>query len=351
MYVFQGRNVGALLPNVLQMLNDHGCRRESRAGDVVMFPMPVTTMYHQPRERVLYYPERDANPFFHLIESLWMLCGYNDVESIARYNNNIRNFSDDGVTFHGAYGHRWRKNFSVDQLHLIANILRDDPNDRRCVLGMWSPSEDLGVPVKDVPCNTHIYFAVSLDGKLDMTVCNRSNDLIWGAYGANAVHMSVLQEWMAAAVGVEVGTYWQMSNNLHAYVEVMESMEALMNYAEDPMVPITKTPDPYRDGTVEPFPLVNVDPILWLSEADMLLSEGGGMGFTDPFFKRVAIPMVQAWEVYKRESKPHNYSAAIDLIEDSMADCDWKIACKEWLKRRWLKFLNANDDGVNYENN
>ena len=33
--------------------------------------------------------------------------------------------------------------------------------------------------------------------KLCMTVCNRSNDMLWGAYGANVVHMSMLQEFVA----------------------------------------------------------------------------------------------------------------------------------------------------------
>ena len=37
---------------------------------------------------------------------------------------------------------------------------------------------------KDVPCNTHAYFAINAEGSLDLTVCNRSNDLVWGCLGA-----------------------------------------------------------------------------------------------------------------------------------------------------------------------
>ena len=52
---------------------------------------------------------------------------------------------------------------------------------------------------------------------MDITVTNRSNDAVYGCYGANAYHMSVLQEYLAARIGVEVGTYTQFSNNLHMY--------------------------------------------------------------------------------------------------------------------------------------
>jgi thymidylate synthase len=71
---------------------------------------------------------------------------------------------------------------------------------------------------KDVPCNTNAFFRVT-NGKLDMMVNCRSNDIFWGAYGANAVHFSFLQEYVASSIGVEVGRYWQNSFNFHAYVD------------------------------------------------------------------------------------------------------------------------------------
>ncbi len=74
---------------------------------------------------------------------------------------------------------------------LVSHRLKTYPNDRRTVVGMWDPWEDLWEENdgKDYPCNTQIYFW-ERKGQLNMTVCNRSNDMIWGAYGANAVHMS-----------------------------------------------------------------------------------------------------------------------------------------------------------------
>ena len=66
--------------------------------------------------------------------------------------------------------------------------------------------------------NTNIYFKIR-ENKLKMTVCCRSNDMLWGAYGVNVVHMSVLQEYMATMIGVEMGEYRQISDSFHIYTE------------------------------------------------------------------------------------------------------------------------------------
>ena len=78
---------------------------------------------------------------------------------------------------------------------------------------MWDGSCDLDTHHNDLPCNTHIYFRV-VDGKLNMTVCNRSNDVIWGMTGANAVHMTMLQELIAAEADIPIGSYLVSSRSV-----------------------------------------------------------------------------------------------------------------------------------------
>ena len=79
MHVIRARNVQEALVVGLQDLRRYGVERESRNGPVVVFPEPVTTVCERPEERVLFHCERDANPFFHLFEALWMLAGRNDL--------------------------------------------------------------------------------------------------------------------------------------------------------------------------------------------------------------------------------------------------------------------------------
>ena len=337
MKVILSRNVNEAYVVGLRSLDAYGDIQDSRVGQTKVHPYPVSTVYAYPCERVLFNEKRDANPFFHLMEGLWMLAGCNDVEWISRYNNTFSQFSDNGITFNAAYGYRWRKHFNRDQLDELVKMLKDEPNTRRAVISMWDPYADFNQSGKDFPCNLNIAFRIRKD-KLTMTVFNRSNDIIWGAYGANAVHMSMLQEYIAARVGIEIDRYTQVSNDYHAYVEVLDRVGS----------PNPHPMDPYEMQEVKPYPLVD-DPAIWNYNLDCFMHDTalfhkwcGYASPTDfkfdmktfsltPFFSDIAVPMARAWGVYKKK----DYKAAITIITENMPDkCDWKVACRAWLLRR-----------------
>lgn len=349
MNVLITRNVHQALPVALAVLRAQGEERDSRNGPVLQSPMPVTTQYDCPRERVLFWSDRDANPFFHFMESMWMLGGRDDLAFVEKFVKRMRQFSDDGLTLHGAYGKRWRDHFlseplenclkqggvwTTDQLKVISQALRDNPQCRRQVLGMWDPDCDLGREGKDVPCNLTATFQVNARGSLDMSVFCRSNDIIWGCYGANAVHFSYLLEYVALRAGFPVGTYWQISVNWHAYQDIMDRMKSLERAGEW---------CPYTDGEVEPFPLAvqGTDMDMWDEELEMFLDEGlNASGYQLPFFRRVALPLMQAHELYKECEAPAKFDAARLALDDCLAT-DWKKAALEWLDRRELKWKGS----------
>lgn len=331
MDVISIRNVEEALILGTKTINTVGVQRDSRNGPVMVMPSPVTTVFKYPRERVMFLPDRDCNPFFHFMECLWMLAGRRDVAWISQFSSNIANYTDDGINFHGAYGYRWRNHFTeganvIDQLGTIANLLIRNPDDRRTVLQMWDCNADLGLEGKDFPCNLIITFRINPEGHLDMTVFNRSNDMVWGAYGANAVHMSFLQEVMAAWIGVPVGRYWQISTNFHAYLNTLEKVKPLQDHS----LGFT----PYETGEVEPFPIVSTKIDQWFGDLEMFMTEGtNAMGYSDPFFKKVAIPMLLSWEKWKdRETGDHVEMATASA--ENIAAADWRKACIEWLERR-----------------
>lgn len=333
MKVIEVRNAHQALPEGIRMLQLEGKKRSSRYGDVLVMESPVTTLYTHPHERVVWWSERDANPFFHLFESLWMLAGRNDVEFLKQFAKRMETFSDDGKTFHGAYGNRWRNWFNEDQLKIIIEILRKNPDDRRCVLQMWDPDTDLGKTGKDFPCNTNAYFWINTHGRLDMTVCNRSNDIIWGAYGANAVHFSVLQEYVAVGVGVPMGQYWQMSNNYHAYVDVFKPLETLGDRTRNPYTKVNHR-DPYEMGVgTMPTPIVDTELKKWNEDLAMWLENPAKVGLSSKFFLRTATPMYHAWLAHKQK----DYKAAIEIMEQATSG-DWKLAAIHWLERRKEKY-------------
>jgi len=341
MRVFNVRNVSEALPTVIKALQEEGIERESRNGPVLMFKTPVTTVYEKPLERVLYYPERDANPYFHLFESLWMLAGRQDVAFPCLFVSTMKNYSDDGVKFHAAYGHRWRKHFAGDQLQAVVEMLKKDPTDRRAVVTMWDPRVDgLGREGKDFPCNMQAIFSICPEGKLNMLVTNRSNDIIWGAYGANAVHFSYLLEFMAAAIGVPVGKYYQVSNNFHAYKATIDKGNV-----------IQPSTNPYDEPELRHVPLVNTDMTTWHQDLMMFLEEGPIVGFRDKFFRRVATPLWNSWLAFKRTEDPTRFETAKEIL-GQCTDTAWAAACYQWLERREAaaaRKARAQDDGVSHE--
>lgn len=321
------RNVNDGLAWTLKALEKMGVKRDSRNGPVTYFPVPVGVMYNQPKERVLWNAKRDANPFFHFFESLWMLAGRNDVAFPAQFAQKIKDYSDDTRSLNGAYGYRWRTHFGRDQLPVLIERLKKNPDDRRCVLQMWDPHKDLGSDLKDVPCNTQVFFSVGVDGKLDMTVINRSNDIVWGCFGANSVHFSFLQEYVACHLGREVGRYWQIANNLHLY-----------EFNKDQISTVVKMFDTFGDAgdaytsRVSPFALSKGDMKSWDEDLMMFMEHPLSVGFRDPFFRRVAIPMWVAWKAYKGGGKDR-YTLAGDALNQCHAT-DWALACRSWIDRR-----------------
>lgn len=365
--------------------NPSVARRTSRYGDTLTIEEPVTITYNKPLERVLFNTARDCNPFFHLYESLWMLAGRNDVAPLAYYNSIIHEFSDDGETFNGAYGYRWRKAWTsrqigsadrIDQLQVIVDHLKYKPDSRRAVLQMWNVEDDLmkvGIqdttgpdnkerrtyapPSKDVCCNLSVCFYLrETDGTehldfgdthtlkckyLDMTVFNRSNDLIWGALGANVVHLSFLQEYLAGQLGVGVGVYNQISNNLHVYTKNWKPDEWLAPYG-NPKTQTMWSPPVERDwyavrsgGDPRPLRLIPLisDPKTFDKELPEFVQrhsvDAMGQPYSEPFLREVAQPMCIAFHLYKRR----DFSSAIAVARTIVAD-DWMIASVGWLERR-----------------
>jgi hypothetical protein len=349
MHTINIENVNVAVDHGLHYLLAYGIEEKSRNGSVLVAPGPVVTVYNNPRQRVLFSPLRDANPYFHLMESLWMLSGRNDIKFPVQFNKRFAEYSDDGKTSWGAYGWRWREFFGYDQLDLIIKELIENPQSRRCVLSMWNGADmwlgeslnddplegrsDLYVATnggKDVPCNTHAYFDLR-NGKLNMTVCNRSNDAVWGAYGANAVHFSILQEYIAEQVGVPMGVYRQISNNFHAYLDVY-SREKLAAIADD--AGKTNLYSTWPTLTT-PYPLSSNDEN-WVMDLELFLDKGHIDYARKTFFSQIAGPMHAAWfarKVGREES-------AMELLS-TMPNCDWRFAAMEWAKRRALGSSHA----------
>jgi thymidylate synthase len=357
---------------------EFGRKERSRAGDVMVLPGPLVTETTHPTERVLFSTVRDANPFFHLCEAMWMLAGQQDARPLDVFIGDFsKKFAEPEGNMHGAYGFRWRKHFMFDQLHKIVDMLIAEPTTRQAVLAMWDPWE-MTVPVdrgsgdvgeelisgadltgvwKDRPCNTHAYFRVRYEKgpqhynsstadpewtrHLDLTVCCRSNDLIWGAHGANAVHFSVLQEYVAARIGCEVGTLYQLSNNYHAYTAFISVLEKRIDSGFPLSVRLMD--NRYRpDSFGETEKMVATEPMFdkpdridddvgmfwrWFTELNV---ESVSPHYANDWFATTLEMMMMAHYFYKKGKRDEAMHCAREVDAQ-----DWSVAATEWLNRRW----------------
>lgn len=332
MNVIYARNVNDALVKGVKLIKALGRNIDPRGMMTLEVPTPVATVYQNPCERVLLYPERDANPFFHFFESLWILAGWQDVKFLAQFNSKIAEYSDNGVVFHAPYGFRLKYAFGTDQLQKAVDMFKHDHRTRRVALQIWDTNLDLGADSKDIPCNDFIMLKLR-NSLLNMTVCCRSNDIIWGCYGANAVQFSVLLEYLAAKIGCHVGTYTQISDSFHAYVDQdawkrCADLEVAQPYEDHPS---------RKDECVRSFPLVRnadaFDAELFRFLHDMedeMVRMFPHYVYVNSFFPCVAIPMYRAWTLYKKK----DMEGAIQTLEDECQASDWRKAGTEWLQRR-----------------
>ena len=296
---------------------------ETRNGPVVAFTEPVTLTYERPQERVLFHSGRDANPIFHLLESVYLLAGRRDVAFLKQFNSQIGRYSDDGENFNAAYGYRWRAHFGQDQLYEVIQVLQKDRNTRQAVLQIWDTS-DLSKKTLDKACNLCVIFDCR-GGKLNMSVMNRSNDLLWGATGANAVQFSILQEFVAYAVSLPVGVYRQITNNLHLYLSIYDGQK----YLDNP--PSSEDYDLYSSGDVFPAPLMlNGGYKTFLRECEQFCSDPFNTEheYRHPFFNHVAVPMAMVSRVRKLKAGDGRGWAA------KIRASDWRRAVFDWIDRR-----------------
>jgi len=151
---------------------------------------------------------RKLNYRFMMAEAYWILSGDNTVAGIAPWNSNISQFSDDGVTFWGAYGPRIRS-----QTGHVIKSLRQDRHTRQAVLTIWDPSPP---KTKDVPCTLVATFRIDAANVLHQHVMMRSSDA-WLGLPYDVFNFAMLQTWIAYETGCTLGKLTYTLVNAHLY--------------------------------------------------------------------------------------------------------------------------------------
>lgn len=165
---------------------------------------------------------------FMAAEAAWILSGDNRVSTIKKHAPRITEFSDDGLTFHGAYGPK-----VIDQIPYVAHALSQDRESRQAVINIW---RERPVPTKDVPCTVSLQFMIR-DNRLHCFDTMRSSD-IWLGWPYDVFNMSMISRYIllylknidldAYESTTELGNLYLTAGSMHLYEEnVQQAFELL----------------------------------------------------------------------------------------------------------------------------
>lgn len=202
--------------------------QKSRAGETIE-ALHVAFELANPRHRWVVSRRPAINPAFAIAEVIWILAGSNDASVLNYWNRQLPKYAGSTCTYPGAYGHRLRKHFGIDQIRRAVEVLRADPDTRQVVLQLWDSRQDLphhdGRPQTcDIPCNITSILKIR-DGRLHWTQVMRSNDVVRGL-PYNIIQFTTLQELIAGWLGVELGPYHHWSDSLHIYQSDLSTFSA-----------------------------------------------------------------------------------------------------------------------------
>jgi thymidylate synthase len=179
---------------------------------------------------------------------------------IGTYLKKMYDFSDDNISMRAAYGPRLRyftgvpydyqndfnrksikvhieKVIEVDQFSFIEKAFQRDPYTRQAIIAITDPAKDYFdhnydlKKTKDFPCTNNLQF-LKRNEYLDVITHMRSNDFFWGASAVNIFNFTFIQEYFAKILGLKVGHYYHIVNNLHYYKEFQSKIETLANVTE-----------------------------------------------------------------------------------------------------------------------
>jgi thymidylate synthase len=171
-------------------------------------------------------------------EAAWILSGSDRVDGIAPYNKHIARFSDDGLSFFGAYGPK-----VAAQLPYIIKTLTTDMFSRRAVINIWreSPPE-----TKDYPCTLTLQFLIRPEeGKYYLHCLDsmRSSDVWLGLpydiFNMSIISMHVVNELnKVLPVKINLGTLALHAGSSHLYSEHFEKADEAVQKREARHLPI-----------------------------------------------------------------------------------------------------------------
>jgi thymidylate synthase len=228
---------------LLQYILDHGVEKTDRTGTGTRsvfgyqmrfdlndgFPLLTTKKLHL--KSIIY-------------ELLWFLNGETNIRYLKEHGVTIWDeWADESGELGPVYGRQWRAwqtadGRSIDQISLVIDQIRCNPDSRRLIVTAWNPGEieKMALP----PCHALFQFYVAND-RLSCQLYQRSADVFLGV-PFNIASYALLTMMIAQVCGLGFGDFVHTLGDAHIY----------LNHIEKAHLQLTRLPYPLPQMRINP---------------------------------------------------------------------------------------------------
>ena len=207
-------------------------------------------------------------------ELLWFLKGETNIEYLKE--NKVRiwdEWANENGDLGPVYGHQWRNwnSENIDQISLLIEQLKTNPNSRRMLVTAWNPSvlPDPSVSFAEnvangkaalPPCHAFFQFYVA-DGKLSCQLYQRSADTFLGV-PFNIASYALFTLMIAQVCNLEAGDFVHTFGDVHLYNNHLEQANIQLQRQPRKLPKMKLNPNVKNifDFTFDDFTLEDYDP-------------------------------------------------------------------------------------------
>jgi thymidylate synthase len=244
----------------LRHIREHGAAKDDRTGTGTLsvfgyqmrfdlnagFPLVTTKKLHL---RSIIY------------ELLWFLRGDTNVKYLHEHGVSIWDeWADENGELGPVYGKQWRSwptqdGRHIDQLSLVMEQLKSNPNSRRILVSAWNVGELDRMAL--LPCHALFQFYVA-GGRLSCQLYQRSADALLGV-PFNVASYALLTHMIAQQCGLKVGEFVWTGGDCHLYLNHLEQTDLQLSRTPFPLpqLKILRKPQSLFDYAYEDFEILD----------------------------------------------------------------------------------------------
>jgi thymidylate synthase len=195
-----------------------------------------------------------------IYELLWFLRGDTNVKYLQEHGVSIWDeWADKSGDLGPVYGKQWRSwptpdGRNIDQLSLVLEQLKTNPNSRRILVSAWNVGELDRMAL--LPCHALFQFYVA-DGRLSCQLYQRSADALLGV-PFNIASYALLTHMIAQQVNLEVGDFVWTGGDCHLYLNHLAQAELQLSRIPYPLpqLKLRRKPDSLFDYDYDDFEII-----------------------------------------------------------------------------------------------